>query len=164
MWITTKSGKHINTDWFDKDRQIDANKAEADEKNKKADSWEGGHPWDDDLFESNAKKAGLEIKHDSVLNRDYVTLKNDTTFYHATHKSSVDKISKDGLKTQTKQGKQISGIYLSGGQHLNKWMGEDTRLFEVTVPAGTKLYQDVQPNAVFVQMNIPPERIKFIKG
>lgn len=37
MWITTESGKHVNTDWFDKDRQIAANKAEADEKNKERD-------------------------------------------------------------------------------------------------------------------------------
>jgi len=32
-WITTDNGKHINTDWFDKDRQIAQNKAEADKKN-----------------------------------------------------------------------------------------------------------------------------------
>ena len=35
-WITTDSGKHINTDWFDKDRQIEANKAEADILNKRS--------------------------------------------------------------------------------------------------------------------------------
>lgn len=38
-WITTKSGKHINTDWFDdekaKERQIAANKAQADVLNGK---------------------------------------------------------------------------------------------------------------------------------
>lgn len=35
-WITTSTGKHINTDWFDeKDRQIQANKAEADNRNFK---------------------------------------------------------------------------------------------------------------------------------
>lgn len=37
-WITTKTGKRINTDWFDDDeankqRQMDANKKEADKKN-----------------------------------------------------------------------------------------------------------------------------------
>ena len=32
-WITTKDGKHINTDWFDKDKQIAQNKAEADKLN-----------------------------------------------------------------------------------------------------------------------------------
>ena len=31
-WITTESGKHINTDWFDKDKQIAASKAEADQR------------------------------------------------------------------------------------------------------------------------------------
>jgi len=39
-WITTKSGKRINTDWFDEDeknkqRQIAGNKQEADKKNNK---------------------------------------------------------------------------------------------------------------------------------
>lgn len=39
-WITTKSGKRINTDWFDEDernkqRQIAGNKQEADKKNTK---------------------------------------------------------------------------------------------------------------------------------
>jgi hypothetical protein len=33
-WITTKDGKHINTDWFDKDKQIADNKKEADDRNK----------------------------------------------------------------------------------------------------------------------------------
>lgn len=164
MWLTTKDGRHVNTDWFDKERQIAENKVQAEERNKKTNSWEGGHPWDDDLFESNAKKAGLEIKHDSQLNRDYVTLKNDTVFYHATRKSLVDKISEEGLKTQNKQGKQVDGIYLSGGQHLSKWLGDDTRLFEVTVPAGTRLYQDVQPNAVFVRVNIASKHIRLIKN
>jgi len=37
-WITTKSGKRINTDWFDDDekkkhQQIEENKKQADEKN-----------------------------------------------------------------------------------------------------------------------------------
>lgn len=33
MWYTTKSGKHVNTDWFDKERQIKANESEAKELN-----------------------------------------------------------------------------------------------------------------------------------
>ena len=32
-WITTENGKHVNTDWFDKERQINANKKEADKRN-----------------------------------------------------------------------------------------------------------------------------------
>jgi hypothetical protein len=32
-WFTTKDGKHINTDWFDKERQIEFNKNEASTKN-----------------------------------------------------------------------------------------------------------------------------------
>lgn len=32
-WYTTKDGKHINTDWFDKENQITSNKSEADNRN-----------------------------------------------------------------------------------------------------------------------------------
>lgn len=35
MWVTTKDGRQVNTDWFDKDRQIEENKKQADEKNGK---------------------------------------------------------------------------------------------------------------------------------
>ena len=40
-WVTTKTGKHINTDWFDEDAakkesQIAANKAEADQRNQES--------------------------------------------------------------------------------------------------------------------------------
>lgn len=35
-WITTENDKHINTDWFDKERQIADSKKEADSKNKEA--------------------------------------------------------------------------------------------------------------------------------
>lgn len=42
-WITTKSGKRVNTDWFDdedkKQKQIEANKKEADEKNGKEETY-----------------------------------------------------------------------------------------------------------------------------
>jgi len=42
-WITTKSGKRVNTDWFDDDeankqRQMDANKKEADKKQAESDN------------------------------------------------------------------------------------------------------------------------------
>jgi len=32
-WFTTKQGKHVNTDWFDKDRQIQQSKQQADALN-----------------------------------------------------------------------------------------------------------------------------------
>ena len=41
MWITTESGKHVNTDWFDKDRQIAANKVEADRRNDELSNYLG---------------------------------------------------------------------------------------------------------------------------
>lgn len=36
MWVTTKDGRQVNTDWFDKERQIATNKQEADERNGKS--------------------------------------------------------------------------------------------------------------------------------
>lgn len=33
MWLTTKDGRHFNTDWADKERQIAENKRQADERN-----------------------------------------------------------------------------------------------------------------------------------
>ena len=123
-------------------------------------TWQGGNPWDDDLFEKNAEAAGLTIHEDKDLDRSYVVLKKDTTFYHATRPQLVDTILKEGLKTQTKQGRQTEGIYLSGGEHLKEWLGENTAWLQVTVKAGTRLYQDVQPNAVFIQTPISPKYIK----
>ena len=32
-WVTTKDGRQVNTDWFDKDRQIEENKKQADDRN-----------------------------------------------------------------------------------------------------------------------------------
>lgn len=32
-WITTKTGAHINTDWFDKERQIEQNREQANQRN-----------------------------------------------------------------------------------------------------------------------------------
>ena len=32
-WLTTKDGRHFNTDWIDKERQIAENKRQADERN-----------------------------------------------------------------------------------------------------------------------------------
>lgn len=127
-------------------------------------TWQGGNPWDDDLFETNAIKSGLTIHEDKNLNRSYVVLKKDTTFYHATRPQLVNTILKEGLKTQNKQGKQVDGIYLSGGEHLKEWFGSDTAMLQVTVKAGTRLYQDVQPNAVFVRKPISSKYIKKWKG
>lgn len=33
-WVTTKDGRRVDTDWFDKDKQIADNKKEADDRNK----------------------------------------------------------------------------------------------------------------------------------
>ena len=37
-WVTTKDGRHVDTDWFDKEKQIASNKAEADSKKETKDN------------------------------------------------------------------------------------------------------------------------------
>lgn len=32
-WVTTKDGRHVDTDWFDKEKQIKQNEKEADKLN-----------------------------------------------------------------------------------------------------------------------------------
>lgn len=41
MWYTTKDGKHINTDWFDQDRQIEENERQAKERNNEPEDLNG---------------------------------------------------------------------------------------------------------------------------
>jgi hypothetical protein len=48
-WVTTKDGRQVNTDWFDKDRQINENKKEADARNKSQ------------MSDADRKKAQVEI-------------------------------------------------------------------------------------------------------
>ena len=41
-WVTTKDGRQVNTDWFDKDRQIEANKQESEKltRKEKEEAWD----------------------------------------------------------------------------------------------------------------------------
>lgn len=55
MWVTTEDGRHVNTDWFDKDRQIAENKAEADNLNGKF------HEWDDKRAQQEYKKYDYDV-------------------------------------------------------------------------------------------------------
>lgn len=151
-WVTVQ-GKHFPI-------YEDENGNEVFGVGQEADNWTGGNPWDKDLFKKNAEEHGLKIHRDTKLNRDYVVLKNSTKFYHATHKFTSAKLQNEGIKAQDVEG-QTKGIYLSGGTHLKDWFGEDdTQLFEVTVRKGTRLYKDVQPNAVFITVDIPKKDIK----
>lgn len=66
-WITTKDGRHVNTDWFEKDKQIASNTKEANERNaeanidlssldyKEADAWMNNNSnyksWQDKMFD-----------------------------------------------------------------------------------------------------------------
>lgn len=41
-WVTTKDGRQVNTDWFDKDRQIEASKQESEKltRKEKEEAWD----------------------------------------------------------------------------------------------------------------------------
>ena len=162
-----KDGEPISReDYFDaKDKGSTSNDPTVVEP----ESWEGGNPWDDDLFFQNAKRLGLETGDEDLnvggksLNFDYAILNKPVKFYHATTSSNVDSISSNGLRSQ-KQGKDgdkhVKAIYMAGSKDsISKWRGNDTKVISVTLPAGTKVYQDRQSNAVFVTGDIPSEYI-----
>lgn len=128
--------------------------------------WIGGTPYEDDKFEMNAANLGVDIIEDSSVRFNtgtHIILPNDTIFYHATSKDKVDTILQEGLKIQDRNGKQTAGVYLTGGKEdLKNWRGANTAVLEVIVPKGTKVYQDFQPNAVYVTKNIRPENIRLV--
>ena len=131
-------------------------------------SWIGGAPWGDDLFYENANNLGLTVEQEMIdvngtpLEFDYVVLNRLVCFYHATTSSKVESILSQGLKTQTQAGgKYVSGVFLSGySDTLHRWRGNDTVVLEVILRSGTKVYQDRQPNAVFIRENVPSEYIR----
>ncbi|MCM1221788.1 MAG: hypothetical protein NC548_45690 [Lachnospiraceae bacterium] len=130
------------------------------------DTWVGGTPYEDDKFEVNADRLGTDVLEDSSVTNNsgiYITLPRDTIFYHATSSDKVDTILSEGLRMQSRSGKQTSGVYLTGGKEdLKNWRGAKTVVLQVIVPRGTRVYQDFQPNAVYVTRNIPPENIKLV--
>ena len=76
-WITTKEGKHINTDWFDEDekrkeKQIEENKKQAEDKNGKSNSYIERNEDGEILFkasvtdtETGTRKVGFEFSSSS---------------------------------------------------------------------------------------------------
>lgn len=129
-------------------------------------SWLGGRTYDDDRFEENADKLGLDIFIDETVSKlpgEYVILNQDTAFYHATSSENVDRILDEGLKRSSRKGKQFNGVYLTGSaDNLSSWRGKDTVVLEVKLHSGTKVYQDFQPNAVVVDYDVPAEDIKLL--
>lgn len=68
MWVTREDGVHVNTDWFDKDRQIAENKRQADEKNKAdAESKSGG--WDYRGVSERIDKLEASLKNSHSANK-----------------------------------------------------------------------------------------------
>ena len=131
-------------------------------------SWTGGTPLQRDTFHQNANRLGLEVHREQVpvsdgyTTREYVILNSPLTVYHNADKSNMENINKRGLLPSDRNGGQVSGVYLTGGKDdLAGWADNNVTL-AVTLPAGTKLYRDVQPNALFVREKIPKNRIKVV--
>ena len=133
--------------------------------------WQGGRPHEKDLFEENARSMGLAIhtQHfsdvgDNGVDRDYVVLNRPVVLYHATDPSNVSSIVANGIQPSVaKEGDkllQVSGVYLGSKSGMGGWRGDTTSLVKVTLPKGTQLFRDVQPNAVFVLEKIPPDWIE----
>lgn len=131
------------------------------------DTWLGGKPWDDSRFEENADRLGIKIQEDPSVQKNtgcYVILPRDTIFYHATTPDKLESILSEGLKCQSRDGKQTNGVYLTGGKDdLKTWRGKDTVVLQVIVPAGTKVYEDFQPNAVYITQDIPFRDIELVE-
>lgn len=66
MWITTKTGKRINTDWFDKERQIQANKDEADSRNRSSVS-KAQRDYEEKIRHSKTEKGAYFDKDGNLL-------------------------------------------------------------------------------------------------
>jgi len=131
--------------------------------NSYAHEWKGGKPWEDDTFEDNAKQLGLEVHDESIgkTSRSYVVLNNPVTVYHVTRGANVDAILKNGLQPTDNGGRQVNGVYL-GGKDIASYLGDEGHLLKVRLPVGTKLYQDVQPNAVLVRHPIPSKDVELV--
>lgn len=129
-------------------------------------SWVGGTPLQKDTFHQNADRLGLEVHREQVpvsdgyTTREYVILNSPLTVYHNTDRSNINSIIKNGLVPSDREGGQVSGVYLTGGKDDLIGWGDDNVTLKVVLPTGTKLYRDVQPNALFVRSKIPRKRIK----
>lgn len=148
-------------------KKLSLENKKIEEESSSISSWLGGEPWDDDLFHENARRLGLEVNQEYInvrgkeLEFDYIILNSPVRFYHATTSSNIDSIRSKGLIPQSQAGgKYVSGVFLSGSKEgLSRWRSKDNLVIEVILPAGTKIYQDRQSNAVFVRENIPKSSI-----
>lgn len=90
-WITTKDGKHINTDWFDKENQIARNKAEADKMNGKSNRLSSKES-EDKLRKELQEK--LSYEGDYTKNPEYAKLHDAVVKAHE-EKDALDKRMKE---------------------------------------------------------------------
>lgn len=145
-----------------KKKLSDLKKAEA--KEKMMYEWKAGKPWEEDTFFENAKNLGAEVKEEKLphlkFESDYITLPEYTVFHHATRKGNEDALYREGIRSSTHKG-NAPGVYLSSKEGIEDWHGVGkTAVVRVTVPKGTKVYQDVQPNAVLISKDVPSSWLK----
>lgn len=117
-WITTKNGKHINTDWLEddekkKNQQIEASKKEAEERSKaekpkKLEERLSG----DELEDAKDLIAELKSNEADVDENGMVTLYHHTTesAYNSILQSGKMKAKEDGLFFSTKKNGQAEGF------------------------------------------------------
>lgn len=114
-WITTKTGKHINTDWFDdekaKEKQIAKNKAQADELNGKLNDPVS-------LINKNSYIYDPEYKATAMLHGDVMKKMNELD----DQITELRKQLKKELIVDPELGRQMSelfGNYTDKGKELN---------------------------------------------
>lgn len=128
-WITTKSGKHINTDWFDdertKERQIAANKAEADRLNGKVNTVESHNPDYDTLkdyyskFRGDSskccmelyKRTGIDMSGDLNIVDDDTLVETCATLEDLQNKFRINQTGKEKVEASL-NGKEVEGVSL----------------------------------------------------
>lgn len=101
-WYTTKDGKHYNTDWFDKERQISENKKQADKLNT-----ESKRKKRVDQKDVTANKIQEEIvgKDSYILSDEYQALSKEATKHWDKEHENADKIRE--LEKQLKAEKTV---------------------------------------------------------
>lgn len=80
-WVTTKDGRQVNTDWFDKDRQIEANKQEGEKLTRKEKEEEWNRKIDEHIkktIDNTQIKEGKPTKNsNSIFKANFYSVLND---------------------------------------------------------------------------------------
>ena len=154
-WITTESGKHINTEWFDKDRQIEANKKQADELNKDDDlrtaieayTAQGGQQASKHPFTLEKKKLLEEaLSHNNYETQEdifrgiSVSAKQWEKMFNDMYDGKAIDVNLSGLQSFTKDRTRSFG-YGSGEQKIIYRIEKGTKVFGKDI-SGESIYKE----------------------